>query len=605
MTSYFSCGVRRGQFNLGNTVLVNLTRADEYLLGYLQDINADQVFIDFDSERIAPQWVPMQRVWHHDKPSLIAELPCDVHVAVRREAGGPYIFGPAKLLCSCSSYDQFLCCVSLEHASSTSEKPSIRIVHSWQLIHRLPSNWRPDRICRLPIKKVVYGSDQPHSIRDIQERHIERILDVGFRHGNRPRDQGRDRVFVRVTAKKFMFLIMRIQCCCPSSKTRECLQSSCWLTSTTRKVAAGIEHCLYNLSRRLNQTHMLNLCYGQRQPVIRVLPPPSAGKKELALFNLLPEILSIVICYLDIVSQGKLKRVCSVWNAVICDRAFSTCITIDFSTLSRQILRRAETEGYHIALLLHRFVNAKTKTLALINMDYRTECNNPVISLVANWLIIARIILPLIIVKNCRITIVKAPYGIYTDYTLGLARSEQRKIDFRPLQLKQACRRVVVLNAEINCGAWTGVVFPHRARKRIKLKEWTNLIISVPKLQFRQSQSDADVIMQLKHALERNCYGVTPFVKNRIKAVHAGWVRQYPYHGTYPANECFGAYSTASGVEFCNDSDHQDYAEFFRGLDLRDFEKLPMGNIVYTILACGHLRLFRRINGYHPPLLIF
>ncbi|XP_055349265.1 uncharacterized protein LOC129596109 [Paramacrobiotus metropolitanus] len=453
--SYFSCGARRGRFNLGNTVLVNLTSDEEFFLGYLQDIIADQVFIDFDCERIAPQWVSMQRVWHHDKPSITLQLSREVYVAIRREADGPYVFGPAFLECSCNYANQFLCYAFLDHPCySFQTQDSVRVVHSWQVIPRLPSDPMIDRICRLPIKKVVYRSAKLRALSSIQEWHIERILDLGFRQGKRQSGQGRDRLFVKLTDGEIVFLIMRIQCSFPHTVSVDCLQSTCWLTATTRKVIAGIEEYLLHASR--TAADLRNFRH-RSLPSIAVLSSPAARGNEPTLPHLLPEILSTVMYYLDVVSQGKLKRVCQLWNVLLRDPASSTHVTIDFCTLSLQLQQRAETEGYRLGLLLDRIVNAKTKTVALVNMSYRMDNVDPVIALVVDVLIINRIILPLVIVKNYWAPIVRSPYGLYNRYTPDL--SERRKIHFQLLFMKKICRRIIVLNAVINCGAGKGALF--------------------------------------------------------------------------------------------------------------------------------------------------
>ncbi|XP_055327295.1 uncharacterized protein LOC129580679 [Paramacrobiotus metropolitanus] len=603
MNSYFTCGARRGQFNLGNTVLVNLTSLDEFLLGYLQDINGDQVFIDFDCERIAPRWVPLQHVWHYEKPRITFDLPCNVYAAVRREVGGPYVVQTAKLLCNWSYDNQFLCCVA-EHVSCSTEKYQAHIVHHWQLIERLPRNRHIDGICRIPIKKVVYRSAKLRLLNDVQEFHIERLLDVGFRQGHRQIVMDRDSAFARIREEEIVFVIMRIQCCyprvmCPLS--RKCGHNTCWLTDTEKKVAAGIENYLFQTTGLTE--HLGNVGY-RPQPDIAVLSSLALKEQnKFGLSNLPPEIMSTVTYYLDTVSQGKLKRVCELWNTLLSDPTSSDYITIDFCALSPLLQRRAETEGYRLGRLLHRIISTRTKTLALVNMNYRADTVDPVIALITDILTMKRRI-PLIIIKNCWANILKPKYGpgvCYYMYTPDIF--EWRKIHFQLLLLKKVCHRLQMFNVVINCGAWKGVLFPRQPGNYGRLKQPDSLIITIPKLEFDESASDADSIMQLKQALERHCPPVNPSVRNQIRRLHAGWVQRYrcpsdQWDGLRQLIELFGIGVAADhATQWCYgglDCDvARNHALYFCDLDLTDFEGLPMGTIILNILARAHIPSFR------------
>ncbi|XP_055335715.1 uncharacterized protein LOC129586480 [Paramacrobiotus metropolitanus] len=192
LNAYFSRQRRISQFNLGNTVLVSGINNDDFYLGFLQDIKGDRFFIDFDSSQQPAQWVPINRIWHHARSSiLMISDPRDVYVAVRQEDGGPYTFRPAKLLRSFSHESQWLCCVSVgSHCGTSStgnEQSDLQVVHAWQLIHRLPSNRRVERICQLPFKKVVFRSSRVNSaLSGIQEQNIVDMLHLEFRDGYIP-----------------------------------------------------------------------------------------------------------------------------------------------------------------------------------------------------------------------------------------------------------------------------------------------------------------------------------------------------------------------------------------------------------------------------------
>ncbi|XP_055351035.1 uncharacterized protein LOC129597489 [Paramacrobiotus metropolitanus] len=218
---YFS-GIKSrcpGQWNINNAVMVNLV-GDDFYLAYLQDIDGDLVFVDFDCTKIPSWWVSADRVYRHNLYGERVKHD-SVFVAVREEDNGPYIFRPAKLLRNSTLSTNYLCCVSLN--TTQDPKNSFRVVHQWQLSSVLPSQYTdlPTKITEDHVEKVVVRVDNMGFLKHIDEYHITRLLDMGFRDGFSPigwrafdvaHKDDRDQLFVRLTGRTLTFVIMQASC---------------------------------------------------------------------------------------------------------------------------------------------------------------------------------------------------------------------------------------------------------------------------------------------------------------------------------------------------------------------------------------------------------
>ncbi|XP_055352806.1 uncharacterized protein LOC129598778 isoform X2 [Paramacrobiotus metropolitanus] len=569
--SYFTRAHRSGCINLGNEVLVNFHSDTEFYLGFLQDINGDQVFIDFDCQLIQPQWVSIHRVWRHERRTIqVVDDPVDVHVAVRQQDAGPYVFQPALLLRSCSYASQFLCCVSFNLHLSPSEIKDFEVVHSWQVVEHLPHDRNFYRICLLPIKKIVYRSKKLTLGAGIEESHIIHTLDVGFRNCYYHYEDGtRDRVFVRITEGEIMFLIMYIKCL--HRYKNECGAISCWLTETTKKVRMGIEKYLLKCLTNVHSQIKWNV----------------GEETEMMLGDLPLEILSMCLRDLD-VTPGKLNRVCAVWNALLGDPASHSSLTIDFCTLTNQrAQQRQETEGYHIGRLLHRLISTKTRILALVNMAHRADTVNHVVSLVAEFLRLKRPVLTLI-VKSCRAGVESKVDGNLFWYNNPNVAANY----FQLVPLKNLCRRLIVCDFIVDFSIWTDPYFGPRMPNYIKRKEPNKLLIKIPIMPL---ENDELWIPKFKRELVQNCPPVDLSVREDIKRLHAGWVKRHRYPGKkwLALRHLLEFYGPC---EATNQEEYQLYSTFWYNLDLREFDRLPLRNLSLTMLARHYIRHSEREN---------
>ncbi|XP_055354389.1 uncharacterized protein LOC129600030 [Paramacrobiotus metropolitanus] len=85
--------------NYGNTVLVK--RDDgQWWLGYVQDIEGDHFFVDFDAATINPQWIHSRYLWPHHFLSRASgsQQNSPVQVAMRLAEANPMIFRPATII---------------------------------------------------------------------------------------------------------------------------------------------------------------------------------------------------------------------------------------------------------------------------------------------------------------------------------------------------------------------------------------------------------------------------------------------------------------------------------------------------------------------------
>ncbi|XP_055354746.1 uncharacterized protein LOC129600292 [Paramacrobiotus metropolitanus] len=84
------------ELNYGNTVLVQRDN-DQWWLGYVQDIDGPNFYVDFDASSISAQWIHSSHLWPHHflQPPLQSS---SVHIALRRTNADPMVFWPGTLV---------------------------------------------------------------------------------------------------------------------------------------------------------------------------------------------------------------------------------------------------------------------------------------------------------------------------------------------------------------------------------------------------------------------------------------------------------------------------------------------------------------------------
>ncbi|XP_055357078.1 uncharacterized protein LOC129602135 [Paramacrobiotus metropolitanus] len=593
----FECfsGIKRrcpGQWNINNAVMVNLV-GDDFYLAYLQDIDGDLVFVDFDCTKIPPWWVPADRVYRHNLYGERAKndsKATDVFVALREDDNGPYIFRPAKLLRDSTLRTNYLCCVSIN--ISQDPKNPFRVVHQWQLSSVLPNQYtdRPTKITEDHVEKVVVRVDNMGFMKHIDEYHITHLLDVGFRDGFNPigwrafdvaHKDDRDQLFVRLTGRTLTFIIMQAPCLHVFWNTRDPVILACQKRKKSRKFSYHNCTCwkkeiAKDISFGINN-YLRRYCY--RPEIGNPFSCESLIEEVPSLGSIPFEVQSTVLQYLDVHSQAAAKRVCSLWNALVPDPASAATVTVDFSRISDTLPGLLETEGYRTAHLLHRVVSQKTKGLTLLHLDHRTDCITALVSCIKELLALKQTTIFLISVRYCRMP--------FESRRVGCSNPDEPihgKILFQLLPLKQLCRHLRIQHLVMDfslCNIRPRTFFMKKIRD--ECEKTCNLMIVIPVMDVENDDENANV-KSFKRALEACCPTVDNATKKRIRKLHTRWLRTIPYPneqwtGLRRLLELFGV------LEWGN----TDETEAWENLDLRNFDNIPFGNLQLSILAHFYL----------------
>ncbi|XP_055340290.1 uncharacterized protein LOC129589521 [Paramacrobiotus metropolitanus] len=585
LNTYFSTGRRRGCFNLGYAVMVNLI-SDELYLGFLQDTDEERLFIDFDCADIAPCWVAAKQVWMtsshaYGHLNTLEEMQYEpLHVALRNTPTGPYVYRPGKLAQQSTEGNLFLSCVVVDNLDNGED---FYVVHPWQIadtnsIPRFPtdeSNYQPH-----PRKVVIPVSTM--ELLDIDEYRVIRMLDMVFRGGRRERSyqEYADRLFVRINAKSLYFLIGHIQCshvsplCCPN----EWESNWSWKINTAERIAVGVE---YYLSQYCGKPER---CPGGRECSI------SDCTEDHELFEYMPpEIISFVLESLDIHSKVRAKRTCALWDLLLPDPAFNACIILDLANLSTQWPLYRKTEGYLLARLLHHTVNRNTHALVLHNLFHRNTdngaLNNYYLLLIVQLLKI-KCILPLIMLMNLRVRVGR----LYPTDEDNPDDENWSVMYFHALDLTDVCQRLFIRNYTVDFDAspysadFLGCAFQHPMPGFVESRGSFSMSIRIPEMSLpyaRGKAEKAECLQQFKSALMAHCPPVDPAVRKRVMDLHANWVKMVPYPGPQWLElrqllKFYGTYKNPKRRRFWR---------FWRKLDVRHLDGDFLGNLQLIILG--------------------
>ncbi|XP_055351045.1 uncharacterized protein LOC129597497 [Paramacrobiotus metropolitanus] len=279
--------------------------------------------------------------------------------------------------------------------------------------------------------------------------------------------------------------------------------------------------------------------------------------------------------YLDVHSQAAAKRVCSLWNALVPDPASAAAVTVDFTQISDTLPGLLETEGYRTAYLLHRVVSQKTKALALLHLDHRTDCITALVGCIKELLGLKQTNIFLISVSYCRMP--------FESRRVGCSNPDEPihgKILFQLLPLKKLCRHLRIRHLVMDfslCNIRPRTFFMKKIRD--ECEKTCNLMIVIPVMDVENDDENANV-RSFKRALETCCPTVDNATKKRIRKLYTRWLRTIPY----PNEQWTGLRRLLElfGVLECGNTDE---TEAWENLDLRNFDNIPFGNLQLSILA--------------------
>ncbi|XP_055354743.1 uncharacterized protein LOC129600289 [Paramacrobiotus metropolitanus] len=584
------------ELNYGNTVLVQRDN-DQWWLGYVQDVDGPNFYVDFDASSISPQWIHSSRLWPHHFISTNRHLEgSTVQIALRRTCVDPMVFLPGTVVNDNIS--------PFYHVRLTGHSPDEiqgeHIVHHNHCVLKLPMPEHKksffERAARFLYRKHVTSEDEKsledeksffertagflyrkYVIRFSQAQalsnvdFIPHLLVRGCRwilgRGESSCDgncfftrsvwvdelryycnnSGHDasytigigcRVFVRVGLDAVTFV-------CAEMRNFEKGVSVSWDEEALRKVCDGY----------------LTLAL-KAQPVDKDTTSWHAlmeGMEEMSIGELPHPIIAFVLLYLDEHSQLRMSRVCALWRLLSREPVNHRHILFDLCTnCERQPQDLPERHvndylyncvadeyaqylAYTLVASLQRAISVRTQTLAM------TEDGNHLhegfdlasrMKMTAAVLASKGVRVPTIIIKNSRNASARA-----YDFFLEIERSLQTGllVCHGLPKVMAVCEHLVLANFTFSHFITRAANYlleyggdPPLPDSERKLLRWYDrdidpCPITIPYLGFSSVLTASDHIRIVIAALNDQCPAVSQRVIEKVKAIHARWVRTLAY----------------------------------------------------------------------------
>ncbi|XP_055352824.1 uncharacterized protein LOC129598794 [Paramacrobiotus metropolitanus] len=572
ISEYFSRGRsrRQGQLDVKNPVLVNVAD-NEYCLGYLQDVDGDNLFVDFDCTTLPPWWFPAGRVWFYNLNQGYYPTDKEILVAVRNEPTGPYIFRPAIVVWYYC--DLFLC--RLIRKPVDSETTSLHFVHRWQTAY-WDGGSVMKRSSKLDVEKVVICLKTTEITDEIDGFNIAEDLKACYPGSDTVSPRFVDRIFVRNKENEIVFLIViggGIYDATPYYLfARPCCKIHSRGPVTAGKVVASVRKYLHLRSNKPEFPRIM----------------PASDRTECPFTFLPTEITKETLLYLDVHSQAVTKRVCALWNILMSDVDSSVFATIDFSRKGMSPFHRATT-SYHYGFVLNHAVSRDTKVLSLLKLSQRVNNNESMAALMeitSTVLTMNNAHLSVLLVKHWEVTVNRPPGVKFESTDFFDFQTSERHYPILPLQLKKFCRQLVfsqfVVDFDMHFDKKT---FPKYAKHRMpgfaQASTLSSLRIEIPNVRFAGEDSFDDSTDRFTRTLDDCCPTTDWFTKEQLWRLHAAWVHTVPYPGKKWV-------VFMQHLEYYGIRQHVG-SSVWRDLDLREFDNLPFSKLSLAILTRDYL----------------
>ncbi|XP_055341940.1 uncharacterized protein LOC129590633 [Paramacrobiotus metropolitanus] len=609
---YFSHGKRNTdnrQANLGNTVLIN--RGDDvWMLAYIQDIDGDNIFVDFDCAELAPCWIHSQYVWQHHFCEPQIDNISLVHVAVRKTYNGPYILRPGLL------FDR-VALLYVVRNKDTGEPAPQHVVHRRQIVEELPTE-QPSlwgRLHEIPIIKLTFRSEHNRFIRKISEYEMLRFVQLVFSSaGYSLYGWESHRFFVKLVDDRMVWLFLGIN---QWRMYKDGLSGHCpFSADCERRLVTAAENLVryYSYTERELEArwnvYMLAVAqngfgfpspqtlaeltgtwfapcscrnlsteYTKASYCCRPTCEQAALHQTVDQFTISDKItympgkvgitiLPEVLLQLDCRSRALVRRVCYVWKTTI-DASNSTLVIVDFQTIRHHPAGLPETEEYYYSGLIDHSVKHSTRTLALLNLGRRGDDVHDELDGMAALFRLKKIELPTIIIKNS-----VAPSELFCGRF-----SMERNLFHLPI-LAPYCRQLLVCNysiLDIFCSCPRDFLEP--------FEPWHSEDISVTLsfMRFHDTNGlhDEDILRYFMALVEENL----PSVETIIEKIRQNWIAMadvvaYP-EGWQHFRQFLQKHAFDGNVLRDN---------YWATADLRDFETLRLSRFQTHLLnACKEL----------------
>ncbi|XP_055332881.1 uncharacterized protein LOC129584650 isoform X2 [Paramacrobiotus metropolitanus] len=520
--------------NYGNTVIVKRDNG-EWWLGYVQDIDGDLFYINFDSSTAGPSWIHARHIWPHEyfKGGSSVYMGQRVQVAVRNEPGGPFIFRAGRIayvplqkysICWNVNLDEHL---SGDHLSNC----KCKFVYESQIVMELPL---AEELCfyrnnaTFVYKKYVIPFKQAYLIRN-----LDAVSGCIFPAPRPPSKIVRWSVFASRFFVEFGTDFVS------------------FVVAEGRDTIGGQE--IIDSEDYLKRKSLLAAC----ESLLAVQPPPGAQRSTQLNYNChdtnmegfpindLPQpILVAVLLHFHARVQGRMHRVCMLWHLMLPDHLVTTNVLVDISVkiddrdvtqnqlLAFKYMNSLYNDEFNLTMVLDQMITSRTKTLTLVDLTVsgKTEFENRAY-ITTKVLLAKRIRVPVIIIRNCR-----NRYGELIKNTATTENYECQNFS----KLVDVCDKLLIVNHEFTAGTFfreqalcleEPQVIPETDRPFVRpyCHDRGSRVVKIDRLLLRSTETIEQHVRLLLLAANNSYPLVNKFIYDKMTCIHKRWLQTLAY----------------------------------------------------------------------------
>ncbi|XP_055354762.1 uncharacterized protein LOC129600301 [Paramacrobiotus metropolitanus] len=562
------------ELNYGNTVLVQRDNG-QWWLGYVQDIDGPNFFVDFDASSISAQWIHSSRLWPHrfiDPAQPLQLEGSPVHVALRDTHTDPMVFRQGTIADATHSSPFYV--VNDDSPDGVKRQ---HIVHRNHCTRELPvpddmesffarttgfqytkhvisfpeAQFLPDvdfipaflaRTCRFVLGKNSLCGAECHFDRDIWVDEIHIFCTAQHRHAGGTFSVGVGcRMFVRMGVDTVTFI-------CAEWRGNEHSPSLFWNRVSLETACADY------LNRKVTAEPI-------RKDTIswHVL---QHDVEEMSISDLAHPILTDILLHLDGESQLRASRVCALWRLIFSNYVNHRHITLNICLMcegepwngvstpgaSGQYADEFESDDYAEYLKYKMFVTLcslipnRTEALELIehanHFHYDFDLTTRM-TMMTTVLAAKGVRLPVVSIRNG--SAIATPLGPPHDF-LAVVRNDQSGVwECHGLsEVMTVCDQLVLINftavnfitgAALQIFTYDTVTsLPWFERAFLRRDTYNRPFqVTIPRLRFRYGEAAAEGVRILLAAANDQCPAVSQRVLDKVTAMHARWVLTLAY----------------------------------------------------------------------------
>ncbi|XP_055337895.1 uncharacterized protein LOC129587943 [Paramacrobiotus metropolitanus] len=568
-----------------NTVAVHVNGA--MWLGFIQDIDGDRVFIDFDSKKAEARWFEAACVYilpsYYQYQNRQRDRP--IYAALRDEDDGPFRFQSVVVLHAIAQGMYYVRTNAQCITSSNSVGVRTELVDECQI---LGPEWftAPTMVQRgrglLYTKYFVPFMAMAHQVLSEpadRSRIIKHFRDAFGSDGGLGNLTDCCRFHLRVLANGCVFVVIGVG------------RSADAQRMTFMKLAIMLPRHVWSRAGLLP---------------IRFDDGSSIGIDDFRMesscsatcLGYLPHwIFSEIFSYLDLHSHMKLQRVCALWHELLRHPRATEHIRVCLDSMTRKTTSD-NCNAFRVAMLLMCSIKAATKSLTVITRSLGDhECF--LVSLLKAMEAV-EVHLPLLILKN--FTVDRRGRSV-RDEDFKMVPSTDMTADV--VLFEESCERIVLHNWKVShlFGRVMYKIFvdnrfnfrnlhplPRRERDLMRPLGWGHVLaidhseITVPRVVLDCREGQPNMVSRILWAVNEHFPPVTQEMHTKVRAIYARWVRCLAYPAEWETVRCY--LSRFSG--FHSDGTPRSWVNVdLRLVDPGDLSKMALHGINEVFLV-GH-----------------